>query len=42
VVEPSNFGVQPVVGRMTTLAIGRELRFDMARVSGRGEVLQVA
>ena len=42
VVEPGNFGVQPVVCRMTVLASGRELRFDVARVGGRGEVLQVA
>jgi len=42
VVEPSNFGVQPVVCGMTALAIGRELGFNVARVSGRREVLQVA
>ena len=40
-VEPGNFGVQPIVCRMTVLASGRELRFDVARVGGRGEVLQV-
>ena len=42
VVEPSNFGVQPVVCRMTVLAGGRELRFHVAGVGSRGEVLQVA
>ena len=42
VVESSNFGVQPVVRHMTGLASGRELRFDVARVGGRREVLQVA
>ena len=42
VVETRNFGVQPVVGRMTVLASGRELRFDVARVGGRREVLQMA
>jgi len=42
VVEPGNFGVQPVVCRVTGLASGRELRFHVARVGGRGEVLQVA
>jgi len=42
VVETRNFGVQPVVCRMTVLASGRELRFDVARVGGRLKVLQVA
>ena len=41
-VEPSNFGVQPVVRRVTVLASGRELRFHVARVGSRGEVLEVA
>ena len=41
-VEPSNFGIEPVVCRVTVLAISRELNFHMARVRGRGEVLQVA
>jgi len=41
VVEARNFGVQPVIGRMTILTGGRELRFHMARVGRRGEVLQV-
>ena len=42
VVEPGNFSVQPVVCGMTTLAIGRELGLNVAGVSGRREVLQVA
>lgn len=42
VVEASNFGVQPVIGRMTILAGGRELCFYMARVGRRGVILQVA